>query len=102
VNAIGKRIARLRQIKHVAAPWQQQAIDSIIPVATELAARTEAAIEHLNDNRNYLWADVYVGHLGAISRHADRMKELVDLHIDLAGTQDKLERLRQSLDTLRT
>jgi hypothetical protein len=61
----------------------------------DLAARTEGAIEHLNANRNYLCADVYVDPLEAISRHADRMKELVDLHLDLAGTEDRLERLRQ-------
>lgn len=60
VNAIGKRITRLQEIKHVAAPWQQQTIDSILPIAVDLAGRIQAAIERLNENQNYLWADVYV------------------------------------------
>ena len=102
VNEIGKRITRLQEIKEVAAPWQRQAIDSILPVAVNLAARTEVAIEHLNENRNYLWAPVYIDHLEAISDHADQMKALVDLHLELAGTRDKLEQLRSKLETTRS
>ena len=102
VNAIGKRITRLLEIKHVVAPWQQQTIDSILPIAVNLAARTQAAIEHLNENQNYLWADVYVDHLAAIFHHADQMRELVDLHLELAGTQDKLEQLQKKLGSTRS
>lgn len=94
INAVGKRLGRLQEIQGAAAPWQQQAIDSIVPMGLKLAARTEAAILHLNQNGKHLWAPVYKDHLKAIADSADRMKEFVDLHLELASTQDKLEELR--------
>jgi hypothetical protein len=97
INAIGERVQRLRAIHRVAAPWQQQAIDSIVPVAINLASRTEAAILYLEENRDHLWAPVYTGHLKRISDHADQMKESVDLHLELASTQEKLVELRGKL-----
>jgi hypothetical protein len=56
--------------------------------------RTQAAILHLNENPNHLWAPSYTDHLKAISDRADRLKESVDLHFELAGTSDKLDDLQ--------
>jgi hypothetical protein len=99
INIIGERLERLQAIRPVAELWQQQAIDSVVPVALNLAERTEAAIQHLNENRRYLWAPVYTDHLTTISDEANRMKESVDLHLEVAGTEDRLEQLRNRLDT---
>jgi hypothetical protein len=94
INAIGERLQRLQAIRHATAPWQQQAIDSVVPVATHLAARTEAAIHHLNENPNHLWAPAYREHLTTIADRADQMRKSVDLHLELASTQERLEELR--------
>jgi hypothetical protein len=85
-----------------AAPWQREAIDSIVPVATQLASRTEAAINYLNENPGQLFVPVYTEHLGAIAGHADRMKESVDVYLDLASTQDRLDRLRDQTAAMRS
>ena len=77
-----------------AAPWQREAIDSIVPVAAQLASRTEAAINHLNEKPGQLYVPVYTGHLSAIAGHADRMKQSVDVFLDLASAQDRLDDLR--------
>ena len=100
VNEMGEQLHRLQTIRHVAEPWQQQALDSIHPIAADLAARTEAAILHLNDNRMALWKPSYTGHLKSLADRAGRMKEAADLHLDLAQTQDKLEALRDKAVTL--
>jgi hypothetical protein len=102
VNEIGRRIQRLQAIRDLAAPWQRQAIDSILPVAVNLAKRTESAIGHVNENRNYLWAASYVDHLQALKDHAGEMKQAVDLHLEIASTQDRLEQLRQRLEDSRS
>ncbi len=94
VNYIGERLLRLMAVRDAVAPWQQQAIDSVMPVAATIAASTEAAIGCLNDNQQVLWKAEYVDHLKTIADHADLLKESVDLHLELAGTQDKLEELR--------
>lgn len=102
VNEMGKVLVRLQEIRHVTAPWQQQATDRVVPTAVMLAERTEAAINHLNDNPGYLYAPDYAGHLGAISDHARSVNQHVDMFIDYAKTGDKLEQLRLSLEMPRS
>jgi hypothetical protein len=98
INAIGVSLEMLQAIREDAAPWQQQAIDAIVPDAVEVAAHTEAAILHLNESVKPLWYADYTNHLRAISDHSDRVKDAVDLHLEMASTQDKLDRLRGRAD----
>lgn len=100
INAIGDRLKSLQAIRSTAAPWQQQAIRSIVPVATQLAARTEAAINHLNENRGHLFAPEYTGHLRAIADHSDQLKESVNVFLEMASTQEKLDSLREKTAAL--
>ena len=93
INSIGERLESLGAMRSSAAPWQQEAIDSISPVAAQLASRTQAAIHHLNKSPGHLFAPVYTEHLGAIAEHADRMKQSVDAFLELAGAQNKLDKL---------
>jgi len=100
VNDVGERIQRLQAIRHALEPWQQQAIDAITPAAVSVASGTEAAIQYLNENRNFLWAETYKGHLKTLSSGADLMKQTVALHLELASTQEKLETLRNQVASL--
>ncbi|HEY7302607.1 MAG TPA: hypothetical protein VH601_00720 [Bryobacteraceae bacterium] len=95
INAIGARLDDLQAIRSTAVPWQQQAIDAIVPVAVQLASRTEDAINHLNENPLHLFTPVYTDHLSAIAANADKMKQSVDVFLDLASTQDKLDNLHE-------
>lgn len=98
INQIGTRLTRLQQIKHVTAPWQQRAIGEVVPVAAQIAAHTEAAIEHLNENQRYLFAPAYLNHLEALAEHAATMDTLLDKYMDLGQTQQKLQRLQVELE----
>lgn len=98
VNAIGERLARLQEIRHVTSPLQQRTIDRVVPMAAELASHTQAAIEHLNENRGYLFAPAYNDHLNAIADGAEEMKASLDSFLDYASTQQRLEGLQQKLD----
>jgi len=97
INAIGERIERLQAIQPYATPWQQQAIESIVPVAIHLADRTRAAIEHLNDHRGKRFVLEYADHLRTISDQATRLKASVSDHLDLAQTENKAEELRNRI-----
>ena len=55
---------------------------------------SKVAIHHLNQNPSHLWAPTYGEHLETMADRADQMKQSVDLHLDLAGTQEKIEKLR--------
>jgi len=99
INSMGKQLERLRDIQHVASPWQQQAIDRIYPVALELANRTEAAIGHLNENRSWLFNPDYGSHLATIAERAEEMKTSVADFLELGETQEELARLQRKLES---
>jgi hypothetical protein len=94
INTIGDRLEKLKAIRHAAEPWQKRVIDSILPVGLVTAARTDAAIRHLTDAPNYLWAPAYTEHLECIALGAHQMKQSIDLHLEMSSTQNKLEELR--------
>ena len=98
INQMGTRLSRLQQIKHVTAPWQQRAIEEVVPVAAQMAAHTQAAIEHLNENQRYLFAPAYQDHLEAVAEHAATIDTILDKYMDLGQTQQKLQRLQTELE----
>jgi hypothetical protein len=100
INTMGEKLNRLQAIRHVVTPWQQQAIDSVVPPAVTVAAHTEAAIEHLNDRRNNLWHPDYTDLLRGISDRSVQVQEAVNLHLEMADTQDKLESLQERTNPL--
>jgi len=100
INAIGERLKRLQAIRQSAAPWQQEAIDSVFPIAVNLAAHTEAAIQHLNDVGKPVWSPDYTDLLHAISERSNSMKDAVGLHLEMNDMQSRLDRLRDRADTL--
>lgn len=91
INRIGDQLETLRSMRYIAAPWQQKALDSIVPLAVQIAGRTTAAIRHLNENRTYLWAPQYVDDLRAISALSEHMHGLVDYHLKIIEARDKLQ-----------
>jgi uncharacterized protein YaaR (DUF327 family) len=100
INQIGDRLDRLQKLQPEVAPWQQ-AIEQIVPVAAQVAAHTEAAINHLSDNRTYLFAPVYREHLTSIANRSAELKNSVDLFVEFSHTSDKLAATQQKLDQLR-
>lgn len=100
INKIGERLDRLQAIRSEVAPWQQEAIERLVPVAANVAANTESAIQHLNENRGYLFAPVYVDHLTSIADSSSELKESADLFLEIGDTSDKLDRTQEKLDRL--
>ena len=97
INQIGERLKRLQEIRHVTSPMQQQAIDRVVPVAVDLASHTEAAIGHINEHKGYLFAPAYKDHLTSIVAGVSDMKSSIDLFMDHADTQERLEQLQEKL-----
>jgi SMC interacting uncharacterized protein involved in chromosome segregation len=97
INAIGQRLHRLQAIKSDVATWQRQAIEQIVPVAANVAAHTESAIQHLNENRTYLFAPTYSDHLTSIADGSRELKESADLFLEFGDTSDKLDRLQERI-----
>lgn len=97
VNRVGEQLNSLQTMRFSAAPWQQETIDAILPVALEVADRTGAAIEHLNSDRQYLWAPHYVDHLRTIPALSDHMRGLVENHLKIVEAQENLRNIQGEL-----
>ncbi len=98
INKMGEHLDRLQTVKHVTAPWQQQAITRMVPVAVELASRTNAAIAHLNENRSNLFANVeYRDHLTTIAERSDDIKKSAAKFVDLGETMQRLNQIQEEL-----
>lgn len=98
VNNTGKIVAKLEEERQEASPWQQQAIDRMVPMLKEIAANTTAAIEHLNQNHVRPTTPDYVDYL---QQNADTSRELADLisAVDQYGRERaKLERLQDKIE----
>ncbi len=50
---------------------------------------------HFSESGKPLWHPASTGHVRAISDRSDEVKDIVDLHLAMAATTDKLERLRE-------
>ena len=98
INQMGGHLERLQEIRHVTSPWQQQAIDRIIPVAVEVASRTQAAIEHLNENQSYLFAPTYTDHLSTIAEQAGTLNDSANSFAEYGKAQENLDQLRDKLE----
>jgi hypothetical protein len=98
INAVGERTAELQRIRHAVLPWQQQAITEVTSHAAQMAASTQAAILHLNENQRWLFASEYRDHLTTIADRSGDMKQTVDKFLEYGKTQQKLQRLQTELE----
>jgi hypothetical protein len=49
-NKLGKVLQEMRDKQSMASPWQKEAMNRIIPLASELASNIETTIQHMNNN----------------------------------------------------
>lgn len=94
INDAGTRLARLQQIKHVTAPWQQSAISRLHPIAANVAEHTEAAINHVNENPSYLFAPSYQEHLAEAVEQAGALKNTAGNFLAYNNAQQRLDRMQ--------
>ncbi|MGA8598840.1 MAG: hypothetical protein WB676_29325 [Bryobacteraceae bacterium] len=97
INKTGDQLAQLEELKNEAAPWQQDAIDRITPLAREIATNTELAINHINEVPNNFYAQSYKDTLQAIADDAKQMKQNVSDFLDMAAAQQKADELQMKL-----
>jgi len=98
INTIGKTIGRLQDLESSASPWQQEAIDRIIPVAQKLAANTTAAIEHLSKDPRRIREAQYQQYLKSNAEAASNLAALVKNFVEYGKTRTMLEAYERKLE----
>jgi hypothetical protein len=74
VNAMGKTLCRLNQIRTAVLPWQRQEIDRITPALVELADSTTSAIKLLGKHEQNFWATNFPNEMQDIYNDANRIE----------------------------
>jgi len=98
INAIGKTISKLQNLRSSASPWQREAIDRIMPVAKKLASNTTAAIEHLNKNPLRINEPQYQQYLKSNAEAASNLAALVKDFVEYGKTRTTLEAYERKLE----
>jgi len=88
INAMGEKLDRLQEIHSMIAPWQQRAMERIMPNAVALADHTEGAT----------WTIPYTDRISAMSDQAETIKSSVSAFLDYAKTSDRLEGLERQIE----
>jgi hypothetical protein len=98
VNALGATVQKLEALKAEAAPWQQEAIQNIKPIAMELAQNTEFVIQHIRDNPQHLSQAEYQEALANKSELASQLAEVTGDFVSYGETKRTLEELGTKLE----
>ena len=97
INTMGADAKRLQELHPAAAPWQQHAIDRIIPLMVEMASLTQTAIEHVNANRDRLHTPEYTQYLKDKAEVSANLSGLITDFVVYGQAKAKLAELEKSL-----
>ncbi|PYX97874.1 MAG: hypothetical protein DMG71_01840 [Acidobacteria bacterium] len=98
VNDLAKYVEKLTAARNSASPWQQQAIDRMLPLMRELASNTTAAINHLKQERTRPTTPEYAEYLRQNSETARELSDMISSFVQYGQTRAKLDRLEQKLE----
>jgi hypothetical protein len=98
INDLGHTVEQLNAARDKAAPWQQKAIDRMLPLMRELASNTTAAIEHIKEHHSQPNVGSYPEYLRANADTAHQLSYIISSFVEYGETKAKLERLEQTLE----
>jgi len=101
VNRMGQEISSLRAERESLAPWEQQAIDEILPLLQATAENTESAIEYFNEHGDRLWMETYRDYADRIRQGSEQIAKILRNYLKYDKLRDQEvyveERIRADL-----
>jgi hypothetical protein len=97
-NDLGAVLQKMNDARSDAAPWQQDAIDRIIPVARELASSIEATIDHVGKNQNRVNLPTYQDYVKANYELAKEAAAVVSDYVQYGESKEKFQSLGKNLE----
>jgi hypothetical protein len=98
VNAAGRTLAKLEEVRKAASPWQTTAITRIGPLLKEIALNTETVINYLNKHPQRLLMSEYRDYLEANADVTEKLSGLVADFVSYGHTKNRLESLSSKLE----
>jgi hypothetical protein len=81
VNTMGKEIAGLEAMRDSLEPWEQEAVDKVLPLLKEAAANTQSAIHYYNENRRHLWSPDYQAYTGKVEQDSNQIARTLENYL---------------------
>jgi hypothetical protein len=97
INAMGRNLYDLEQIRDSAAPLEREAIDRAAPLLKLMADNTEAAIQFLNDNHGNFWLASYQKYVDNLTAGSEQLSNSLGKTIQLAKVRAKERHLEKAL-----
>lgn len=98
VNNVASIVEELNDLRIVASPWQQVAIDRVNPLLKELARNTELTITKLNSHPSRVHMTPYKEYVAAHSDLATDLASMIGDFVEYGKTKAKFEALAQKLE----
>ena len=98
VNAAGKLLAKLEDVKAQGAPWQQTAIDRIAPLLREMASNTTATINYMNENKMRVHLAAFKDYVKTSYELAINLEAVIRNFVEYGNSKDKFENLDRALE----
>jgi hypothetical protein len=89
VNRMGQEFSSLRAERESLAPWEQQAIDEILPLLQATAENTESAIEYFNEHGDRLWMETYRDYADRIRQGSDQIAKILKNYLKYDELRDQ-------------
>ncbi|MGO8814242.1 MAG: hypothetical protein ACLQVG_06175 [Terriglobia bacterium] len=77
VNRMSREMSNLRAQRDSLSPWEQHALDEVLPLLQATAVNTESAIEYFNENRDHLWMETYRDYTDRVWKDSDQMARIL-------------------------
>jgi hypothetical protein len=81
VNTMGQEIASLEAQRDSLDPWEQAAIDKVVPLLQEAAGNTQSAIHYYNQSHLYLWGPDYHSYTAKVERDSDQIAQTLKTYL---------------------
>ena len=81
VNRMGQEISSLRAERDSISPWEQQAVDEVLPLLQATATNTASAIAYFNENTDRLWMETYRDYVDRVWQGSDQIAKVLKIHL---------------------
>jgi hypothetical protein len=98
VNKVAAIVQELNDLRIIASPWQQIAIDRVKSLLQELARNTQSTITTLNQNPNRVHMAPYTEYVAAHYNLATDLASMIGDFVEYGKSKAKLEALTWKLE----
>jgi len=97
VNRMGQDVASLESRRDLLEPWEQQAVDKVLPLLRETAANAESATVYFNENGTHLWSPEYRSSLDKAYRDSDQIANTLKNYLKFEKVHQQEEHLEATI-----